>query len=226
MPAGEQLCPFRQSDLHIPCRSLNLVWIHLRTNLDRLIQPVANSELAGPRHELRGELLRDALLQQDAAGSRAALSGGAEGAPERAVQGQFQVGVVEHNLGVLAAHLQRDRLERSRGVLGHQRTHRAGPRKADGAHIRVLHQRLPHRRAGSGDDIDHPRRQAGIHQRLHQVIGRERRVGGRLDDAGIAANQRREELPRGDGHGKIPRRNEPYHSHRHADAHGKLVLKF
>jgi len=49
-----------------------------------------------------------------------------------------------------------------------------------------------------------PRRQAGIHQRLHQVIGRERRVGGRLDDAGLRKPAPGRASTR-DGHGKIPR---------------------
>ena len=61
----------------------------------------------------------DSLLQQDAAGGGAALAGGSEGSPERAVEREFEVGVVEDDLRVLAAHLERDGLEGGGGALGH-----------------------------------------------------------------------------------------------------------
>ncbi len=84
----------------------------------------------------------DSLLQQDAAGGGAALAGGAEGAPQRAVEGEFEVGVVEDDLRVLAAHLERDRLEGGGGALGHMRTHFARAGEADGADVRVLDERV------------------------------------------------------------------------------------
>ena len=48
-----------------------------------------------------------------------------------------------------------------------------------------------------------PGGQAGVDERLHQVVDGERRVGGRLDDAGVAADQRRKELPLGMAMGKF-----------------------
>ena len=68
--------------------------------------------------ELLGELRGDSLLQQDAAGGGAALAGGAERSPERAVEGEFEVGVVEDDLRVFAAHFEGDGLEGGGGALG------------------------------------------------------------------------------------------------------------
>jgi hypothetical protein len=61
---------------------------------------------ACPRDHLLEQ--RVALLVHDQpAGRRTALPGGAERAPQHAVQRQVQVGVVEHDHRVLAAHLER-----------------------------------------------------------------------------------------------------------------------
>ena len=47
---------------------------------------------------------------------------------------------------------------------------------------------------------------------------------GRLDDAGVAGDERGKELPAGDGHGEVPRRDEADDADGHADAHGEFVL--
>ena len=49
-------------------------------------------------------------------------------------------------------------------------------------------------------------------------------VGG-LDDAGVAGDERGKELPAGDGHGEVPRRDEADDAYGHADGHGELVLQ-
>jgi hypothetical protein len=51
-----------------------------------------------------------AILHDETARRGAALSGGAERAPEHAVERQIQVGVVEHDHGILAAHFEREAL--------------------------------------------------------------------------------------------------------------------
>ena len=87
----------------------------------------------------------------------------------------------------------------------------------------MLDQRRARGGAGAADDIDHARRKAGIDQRLHEVVGGERRVGGRLDDAGVAGDEGGKELPAGDGHGEVPRRDEADDADGHAHAHGEFV---
>ena len=142
-----------------------------------------------------GEFRGDSLLKKDAAGGGAALACGSEGSPERAVEGELEVGVVEDDLRVLAAHFEGDGLEGGGGTLGNVRAHFAGAGEADGADVGVLDEGVAGGAAAAADDVDDARRQAGIDERLHQVVDRERRVGGGLDDAGVAADERGKELP-------------------------------
>ena len=121
MAAAQQGRALALGNLHIALRSFNLGGVHLRAHLDGLVKPIADLQLSGPFHQFFGELGGDAFLQQDAAGGCAALAGGAEGAPQRSFERQFEVGVVEHDLRVFAAHLQRNRLEGGRGALRHMR---------------------------------------------------------------------------------------------------------
>ena len=100
----------------------------MRADFDGLIESVADFELFGAGDKLLSELGRNSLLQQDAAGGCAALAGGAECAPERAVEGEVEVGVVENDLGVLAAHFKRDLLEGGGRALGDERSDGAGAR--------------------------------------------------------------------------------------------------
>ena len=101
----------------------------------------------------------------------------------------------------------------------------AGAGEADGADVGVLDERVAGGAAAAADDVDDARRQAGVDQRLHEVVDGERRVGGGLDDAGVAGDERGKELPAGDGHGEVPRRDEADDADGHADAHGELVLQ-
>ena len=223
MAATEELRSLAQRNIDILLRSLDLRGVHLRADFDGFVEAVADLELFGARDKLFGEFRGDSLLQQDAAGGRAALAGGAECAPQRAVEREIEIGVVEDDLRVFAAHLERNLLEGGGGALRDQRAHRARAGEADGAHIGMLDQRRSRRRAGAADDVDHARRQARIDERLDEVVGGERRVGGGLDDAGVARDQRGKELPARNRHGEVPRRDEADHANRHAHAHGELV---
>ena len=60
-------------------------------------------------------------------------------------------------------------------------------------------------------------------EQLHQERGTAGRVGRRLQHDRVAAHQRRHHLPAGDGHREVPRRDQPGHADRLADAHGPLV---
>ncbi len=79
--------------------------------------------------------------------------------------------------------------------------------------------------AGSGDEVDDARRNAGIDKGLDEVQRGERGVVGGLDDAGIAANQRGQELPGGDGHGEVPGGDHAADADGQADGHGEFVAQ-
>src|SRR5580658_558987 len=221
--AQEHLSAFALCDVDVASGRFNLLPIDLRADFDGFVEAVADFELAGAGDEPFSELGGDALLKKDAAGCGATLAGGSKCAPERAVEGEVEVGVVEDDLRVLATHLKRDLLEGGGGALGDERTDFTGTGEADGADAGVFDERRAGLRAEAGHDVDNAGRQAGFDERLDEVIGGERRVLGRLDDAGVAGDERGKELPTGDGHGEVPRRDEADHADGHADGHGELV---
>src|SRR3954454_14967071 len=178
------------------------------------------------RDERVAKLVEDGLVQNDPAGGGATLAGGAEGSPENALDSEVEVGVVENDHRVLAAHLERTVLEAAGRDFADHASDFAGTREGDGANVRMRE----HGRAGfgaeSGDDVDHTFRQTGVEQRLNDVDGRERSVFSGLDHAGVSADKRREELPRWDRHGKVPRRDHAAYAHGLADGHREFVGEF
>ena len=79
------------------------------------VHGIAHAQLLGSLDELGDELVVERLVDEDPAGSRAHLAGVEEAAPEGALDGGVDVGIVEHDQRVVAAQLQADRL---RGVAG------------------------------------------------------------------------------------------------------------
>ena len=134
-------------------------------------------------------------MQDQTAGGGAALPRGAEGAPEHALERQVLIGVVHHDHGVLAAHLQREPLVHPAAGLADDRAGLGRPGKGDDRDLRMLDQRLPHRLAPAVDQLDHLGRESRLEQDLHQQMHRVRHVLRRLDDHRVPAEQRGEHLP-------------------------------
>ena len=164
----------------------------------------------------------DARLQDQAAGRRAALPGGTEGAPEHALERQLQIRVVEHDLRVLAAHLQRQPLVHAAARLTHLPPRLGGAGEGDERHVGVLHDRLADHFAGAVHELDHLGRQPRLEQDLDEHGRRVRHVLGRLEDARVPAHQRREHLPRRDRERKVERRDDAGDADRAAEAHRPL----
>ena len=165
-------------------------------------------------------------MQDDAAGGGAALAGGAEGSPERAFNGEVEVGVVEDDHGVLSAHFQGTGLEVGGGGLSDDAADLGGSGKGDGADAGMGDDGRAGVGSEAGDDVDDSGGQAGVDEALDEVVGGERSVFGGLDDAGVAADECGEELPRGDGHGEVPGGDHAADADRHADGHGELGFQF
>ena len=75
----------------------------------------------------------------------------------------------------------------------------------------------------AGDEVDDARREAGLGHQLHEERGAVRRVGGRLEDDGVAGDERRHHLPAGDRDREVPGGDDPGDPDRLADAHRPLV---
>ncbi len=101
----------------------------------------------------------------------AALAGGAEGAPERALDGQLDVGVVQHHDAVLAAELERHLLEHRAAGRGDAAAGLGAAGEEDGRGARVADHRLTGLLVAE-DDVDDPRRQP-------RLLERSRRSGAR-----------------------------------------------
>ena len=223
MAAAQHLRAFVLADLDVLQVGLHLRRVDRRTHVDALVETVADLQLLRARHELIDELLVHALLHDDAAGRGAALSGRAERSPQRAFQREIEIGVVEHDHRILAAEFQRAVLEALRRFLSDDAAHGCRSRERNRAHIRMLDHRRADFAAEAGDDVDHARGNAAIGQRLHEVQRRERRVLRRLDHRGVAGDQGREELPRRNRHGEVPRRDHGADAQRLAHGHGEFV---
>src|SRR4029077_4733945 len=120
-------------DLDVVQVSVELVLVHRRTHLDGLVETIADLDFLRARDEVIDELVVNAFLNDDAAGRGAALSGGAESAPESALDSEFEVSVVEHDHRILAAEFERTVLE-ALGARGpHDSAYRRRARERDGA---------------------------------------------------------------------------------------------
>ena len=102
------------SDLDVAAHRVQLPAADNRPHLHSSIEAVADFQLARPFNEPVQERLVHALMHDDAAGCRAALSRGAETAPQTSVDRQVEVRVLHDHDDVLAAHLEVHLLERRR----------------------------------------------------------------------------------------------------------------
>src|SRR5712691_6753709 len=73
------------------------------------------------------------------------------------------------------------------------------------------------------DEVQHPARKPRLGEDLDEERGEERRVLRRLEDHGVAADERREDLPGRDRQREIPRRDRGHHADRHADRDAELL---
>ncbi|MGY3104025.1 hypothetical protein ACVWW7_000652 [Bradyrhizobium sp. LM6.9] len=160
----------------------------------------------------------DAFGDDQARRSSAALAGREIGAVDGDLDGGLEIGVVEHDQRVLAAHLELELLHRVREHAGLRdlapRLHRAG--EGDRRDIRVLKQGLPDHRAGADHEVEHAGRNAGTGDDLGQRMRRARHQLGRLEHDGVAVAERRRDLPGGDRDREIPGRD-------HADDSDRLT---
>ena len=123
--SSEDPGPLGLADLGVRIHALELVGVDDGTQLDVRLEAVPDLERFGTRHQLLLHVAQHLSLHDQARAGGAPLAGRAEAAPDRAVEHQIQVGVVHHDDGVLAAHLQRDALEVAAAGLGDEAAHLA-----------------------------------------------------------------------------------------------------
>ena len=142
----------------------------------------------------------------------APLAGGAESPLDDAVHGLVHVGVGQHDHGVLPTHLALHLFQPLCALGVDAGAYLRGAGEGDAFHRRVGHPRVTHHGPGAGDQVEHPRREAGVFENLHQLDGAERGRGGGFEDQGVAAYQGRGDLPGGYGDGEVPRSDDPHYA--------------
>ncbi len=73
------------------------------------------------------------------------------------------------------------------------------------------------------DQVGDARRNSGLFKNLEELYSCVRSVLGRFEHNRVAAEQRREELPGRDRHGKVPGSDQSADADRRADRHGELI---
>ena len=164
------------------------------------------------------------LLQQQARAGDAGLTRRGENAGDRAADGIVEDAIVEHDVGRLAAELQRHFLETLGCKLVHARARRRAAGEGDLGDLGMRHQRLAHHGAIAGHDIDHAGRQAQfLDHELHEFEQRGGCELGWFDHHRAAGRQRRRQLPGRQHQGRVPWRDERTHADRLFEDVGEVI---
>ena len=122
----------------------------------------------------------------------------------RQLHGLGQIGVVQHDLGVLAAHLQLHLLAGFHAGLGDAAAHAHRAGEAAGGHVGVAHQGIADDAARAHDQVEDTGRNAAAVDDVGQRPGAAGHEVGRLEDHAVAEGQGRGDLPGGNGDGEVP----------------------
>src|SRR6185503_18455893 len=206
--AGHQLRAFLLADADVFEVLPELRLVDDRTDVGAGRQRVVDLELRQPVRKRANEAVVNARPDDQSRRGRAALPGRKESAVDRAVDRHPQVGVVQNDQRILAAHFELqlghalDRLGGDRVA----RRDRAG--EADAVDAPIVDHRLADDAAASHHQVEDAFGHAGVDDDLGQRPGRAWDELGRLEHDAVAVGERRRDLPRGDRNRKIPRRDD------------------
>ena len=128
---------------------------------------------------------------------------------ERAIDGGFEIGIGEKDVGRLAAEFERDALHRVGRLLHDDLAHGGAAREGDLVHVGMLHQRRAGGLAKAGDDVDDAGRKTDFGKPVCEFERGERSLLGGLQHAGASRGQRGSQLPRGHQQRIVPRNDLP-----------------
>ena len=207
---------FLLADLDIVEVLLELAGIDHRPDLGVLGNRVADLEVADPLGQRRDELVVDALGDDQARGRRAALAGRIEGALRRGLDRHLEVGVIEHDGRVLAAHFE---LELAHHLdAGFRHAAAGADRAGEGLRrdIAALEHGLADHRALAHHEVQHALGQPVAMEDFDDRPRAARHEVGRLEHHGVAVAERRRDLPGRDGDREVPRRDDADNANRFA----------
>ena len=132
------------------------------------------------------EILVNRLLYQDAAAGRANFALIDEYAEESAVDGGFEIGVGEKDIGRFAAEFERHALHGIRSLFDDDLSYGGATGEGNFIDVRMLDERSAAGFAETGDDVDDPRRQAAVGEMFREFESGQRSLFGGLEHAGAA----------------------------------------
>src|SRR5579872_2830092 len=142
-----------------------------------VLRRVAHTNLVDAFFQTFQEYVVDLLVNNGSRARRAFLAGESKSRLCNALHGRVQVGIVSHNDGVFAAHLQNCAFDpllagaRHRRSLVDVQSHLFGPGKSNEADLRMLDQAAAESRAGARTEIHDPIGHPGLLQCLEKLCG-------------------------------------------------------
>ena len=118
-----------------------------------------------------------------------------EDAEKRAVDGGFEIGIGEKDIGRLAAEFERDALHRVGGLLDDDLADGRAAGERNLVHIGMLNERSTASFTESGHDVDDARRQSAVGKVLREFQSRERRLLCGLEHARAPCSNGRRKFP-------------------------------
>ncbi len=165
-------------------------------------------------HALRGidqqlrEAVVDGTLDEDPRASAAVLACVVEDGVRRRGGGTFEIGVGEDDVRRLAPEFERDALDGRRRAFHDSTAHLGRAGEADLRDVRVLDQTPADNRALAGDDVEDAFGDVCFERQFGEPENGKRRQLGGLENDGIAACERRADLPARDVEREVPRHDE------------------
>ena len=162
-------------------------------------------ERAGTGDQQLHEAVVDRLVHELSGSGLAGLPAHQQEPEQGAVDRQLEVGVVEHDVGALAAEFQGDLLDVAGGRPRHGPADLRRPGERDLADVPVLGEPRADDRTGTGDDVEYARGKADFVCRPGQFEQGQRRLIVRFQHDRVACGQRRTQLPDCEEQREVPR---------------------
>jgi hypothetical protein len=131
-----------------------------RTDVDARLQRITNLECGDTCLHRVDELRINAFCHDQPARRGAALPGREERALHTQLDGLAQLGVVQHDLRILATHFELHLLQVDRTLLGNTSTDLLRAGEADRIDTRMVDQHVANHAAATHDQVEHARRDA------------------------------------------------------------------
>jgi hypothetical protein len=174
-----------------------------RAHVAGLVQRRADADACHAGLQLVGQPGRRAFVHQQPRSGAADLPLVEEDAVDQAFDGGVEVGVGNTMNGDLPPSSSAELLAAAGGELPDLAPDLGAAGEGDLGDAGVIDDRAAGR-AIAVDDVDHAGRQAGLHAQLGEQQRRQRRLLGRLEHHGVAAGQRRRDLPGQHQQRKVP----------------------